>query len=116
MLEFPTPFAAKRPVVEYSPAKSLFACKSHQILHVIVMGKVVQTILQESEYERFRRAAKAAGLKVKDAVRSAVLAWTMEATPLNVRDPFFRSKGDDMGDPHLSTKVDETLYGKKAKR
>ena len=80
------------------------------------MGKVVQAVLQESEYERFRRAAKFAGVKVKDAVRSAVLAWTNEATPLDVNDPFFRSKGQDMGDPHLSTKVDEVLYGKKAKR
>lgn len=80
------------------------------------MGKVVQTILQDSEYEKFRRAAKAAGLKVKDAVRSAVLAWTTEASPLDVNDPFFKSEAIDMGDPHLSTKLDELLYGKKAKR
>jgi hypothetical protein len=80
------------------------------------MGKVVQTVLEESEYEKFRRAAKAAGLKVKDAVRSAVLAWTVEATPLDVHDPFFKSEAHDMGDPRLSIKVDEILYGKKAKR
>lgn len=80
------------------------------------MGKVVQTILEEREYEKFRRATKAAGLKVKDAVRSAVLAWTTEVTPLDVSDPFFNSQAVDMGDPRLSTKVDEVLYGKKAKR
>jgi hypothetical protein len=80
------------------------------------MGKVVQTVLQESEYEKFRRAAKAVGLKVKDAARAAVLAWTSEATPLDVNDTFFKSQAVDMGDPRLSTKVDEVLYGVKAKR
>ncbi len=83
---------------------------------MISVGKVVQTVLQESEYEKFRRAAKATGLKVKDAVRSAVLAWTSEVTPLNLNDPFFKSQAVDMGDPRLSTKVDEVLYGKKTKR
>jgi hypothetical protein len=79
------------------------------------MGKVVQTVLQESEYERFRKAAKLSGLKVKDAVRSAVLSWTNEATPLDPHDSFFMSKAHDMRDSHLSTRVDEVLYGKKAK-
>ena len=80
------------------------------------MGKVVQTALQEPEYEKFRRAAKLAGLKVKDAARTAVLAWTSEATPVDVNDAFFRSQAFDMGDTHLSMKVDEVLYGLKAKR
>ncbi len=80
------------------------------------MGKVVQTVLQGSEYEKFRRAAESARLKIKDAVRYAVLAWTSEASPLDLGDPFFKSEAVNMGDPHLSAKVDEILYGKKAKR
>ena len=80
------------------------------------MAKVVQTVLQESEYEKFRTAAKTAGLKVKDAARAALLAWTSEATPIDVNDTFFKSQAVDMGDTRLSTKVDEILYGAKTKR
>jgi len=80
------------------------------------MGKVVQTVLQEKEYEKFRKAAESAGLRIKDAVRSAVMNWTNEMEPLDVNDPFFKSEAVDMGDPHLSAKVDEILYGKKTKR
>lgn len=80
------------------------------------MGNVVQTVLQESEYKKFRKAAKTVGLKVKDATRAAVLAWTSEETPLDLNDTFFKSQAVDMGDRDLSTKVDEVLYGAKAKR
>jgi hypothetical protein len=80
------------------------------------MGKVVQAVLKETEYEKFSKAAKSAGLRIKDAARSAVLAWTREMAPLDLNDPFFTSEGVDFGDPHLSTKVDEVLYGRKAKR
>ena len=51
----------------------------------------------------FRRAAKAAGPKVKDAARAAVLAWTSETTPVDVNDTFFKSQAVDMGDNRVSS-------------
>jgi hypothetical protein len=43
--------------------------------------KHVQTALSVPEWKRFRLAAKAKGLSVKDAAREAVLAWTSRETP-----------------------------------
>jgi len=80
------------------------------------MAKVVQTTLEESEYEQFRKTAKRKGLKVKEAVRSAILGWTRELAPLDLDDQFFRLKPVDLGDPELSNKVDEILYGRRMRR
>mgnify|MGYP001082686509 CR=1 FL=1 len=80
------------------------------------MKKVVQTLLEESEYQHFRKIAKGKGLKVKEAARSAILHWTRELTPLDLNDRFFRLKPADLGDPELSSKVDEVLYGRRMRR
>jgi len=80
------------------------------------MKKVVQTVLEESEYQNFRKVAKGKGLKVKEATRSAILHWTRELTPLDLSDQFFKLKPADLGDPELSSKVDEILYGRRVRR
>jgi len=80
------------------------------------MGKIVQTILEESEYEYLRKAAKRKGLKIKEAVRSAILNWARELEPLNPDDPFFKLKPLDLSDPELSSRVDELLYGRRVRR
>ncbi len=80
------------------------------------MGKVVQTILEESEYERLRKIAGRKGLKIKEAARSAILSWTKENEPLDPNDPFFKLRPVDLGDPELSRKVDEILYGRRLRR
>lgn len=80
------------------------------------MAKVVQTTLEESEYKQFRKIANRKGLKVKEAVRSAILDWTKELAPLDLNDEFFKLKPVDLGDPELSSKVDEILYGRRMRR
>jgi len=80
------------------------------------MGKVVQTILEESEYEHLRKAAKRKGMKIKEAARSAILSWTRESEPLDLNDPFFELKPADLGDPELSSKVEEVLYSRRRGR
>ena len=80
------------------------------------MTKVVQTTLEESEYGQFRKTAKRKGLKVKEAARSAILSWTRELAPLDMDDQFFRLKPVNLGDPELSNKVDEILYGRRMRR
>jgi hypothetical protein len=88
----------------------------HLISDADLMGKVVQTVLEESEYERFRKIARNKGLKVKEAARSAIVHWTKGLTPLDPNDEFFRLKPTDLGDPELSSKVDEVLYGRRMRR
>jgi len=80
------------------------------------MRKVVQTVLEMSDYERFRKVARDRGLKVKEAARSAIIGWTRELTPLDPSDGFFELKPADLGDPELSSKVDEILYGRRLRR
>ncbi len=80
------------------------------------MAKLVQAALEESEYEQFRKVAKRKGLKVKEAARSAILGWTRELAPIDLNDQFFRLKPVDLGDPELSSKVDEILYSRRMRR
>jgi len=80
------------------------------------MAKVVQTTLEEAEYERFRKVAKDRGLKVKEAARFAIKDWTRDRTPLDLNDAFFRLKPANLGDPELSSKVDVILYGRRVRR
>ena len=80
------------------------------------MAKVVQTTLEESEYEEFRKAVRRKGLKVKEAARSAILGWTKEFAPLDFNDQFFKLKPVDLGDPELSSRIDEILYGRRMRR
>jgi len=80
------------------------------------MGKVVQTILEESEYEHLKKVAKRKGMRIKEAARSAILSWTKESEPLDLNDPFFQLKPADLGDPELSSKVDEILYNRRMRR
>lgn len=80
------------------------------------MGKVVQAILEESEYEHLKKVAKRKGMKIKEAARSAILSWTKESEPLDLNDPFFQLKPVDLGDPELSGKVDEILYDRRMRR
>lgn len=80
------------------------------------MGKVVQAILEESEYEHLKKVAKRKGMKIKEAARSAILSWTKESEPLDLNDSFFQLKPVDLGDPELSSKVDEILYNRRMRR
>jgi len=80
------------------------------------LAKVVQTELEEDEYKRFKEAIKHKGMTVKDAVRAAITTWTSGSLPLETKDPFFKLEPADFGDPMLSSKIDEILYGRKAKK
>jgi hypothetical protein len=77
------------------------------------MVKVVQTSLEEEEYERFRKVARYKKLTIKEATKEAIVTWAKGLTPLDAEDDFFRLEPADFGDPELSTKIDEVLYGKK---
>ncbi len=80
------------------------------------MGKVVQTRLEEEEYQQFKEAIKHRNTTVKEAVRMAIVTWTRDFLPLETEDPFFKIKPADFGDPLLSSKVDEVLYGRKTRK
>jgi len=80
------------------------------------LAKVVQTELEEEEYKRFKTAIKHKGISVKEAVKAAIASWTSSSLPLETEDPFFKLEPADFGDPALSKKVDEILYGRKTRK
>ncbi|PSP76365.1 hypothetical protein BRC81_12070 [Halobacteriales archaeon QS_1_68_20] len=53
-------------------------------------GKVVQTALDEDDYERFRQLAEERDLSVKEAARRALTMWTDSEATHDPSDPLFR--------------------------
>ena len=77
------------------------------------MIRAVQTTLEEEGDEQLRGVVEHKGIKVKEAVRETVATWTKESKPLETGDQFFKLEPADIGDPELSSKVNEVLYGRK---
>lgn len=73
--------------------------------------KIVQTILDESEYEAFRKVSRTAGKTVREAAREAIHRWTEEASGISSDDPIFRLKAVPYGDSKAAEKHDSILYG-----
>lgn len=78
-------------------------------------GKVVQTEVSTSLYERFVAAADAREMTIKEAVREAIAEFTYRNEPIDGDDPIFEplSRGTDSesADDDASERVDELLYG-----
>jgi hypothetical protein len=75
-------------------------------------GKVVQTELPASEYERLREVAEDQGKPLKAVVRDAIAAYAAgHATP-DPDDPLFTAEPPAVGgDTVDATKTDDYLYG-----
>lgn len=78
-------------------------------------GKVVQTEVSTSLYERFAAAADAREMTIKEAVREAIAEFTHRNEPIDPEDPIFeplsREPGPEPADSDASERVDEILYG-----
>lgn len=74
-------------------------------------AKVVQTILDEEEYETLRLASSKTGKTLREAVREAVVQWSEEKSGIFPDDPLFRLKAVPYKDRKASTHHDRILYG-----
>ncbi|MEM2849673.1 MAG: hypothetical protein QXI36_05295 [Candidatus Bathyarchaeia archaeon] len=72
--------------------------------------KVVQTELEEKEYEILRKVIEEKGLTIKQGLREAIRQWVAMQTSLE-EDPLFNVKPVKTGVKTDSSKLDEALYG-----
>jgi hypothetical protein len=77
-----------------------------------IMGKVVQTEIDPSEYGILEAIVKKRRLTIKQAVREAIESWVGLQTPLE-EDPLFKLKPARTGVRTDSAKLDEALYGRR---
>ncbi|MCL4518603.1 MAG: hypothetical protein M1587_05325 [Thaumarchaeota archaeon] len=74
--------------------------------------RIVQTILEESEYEEFRKTSKRAGKTLRRAAREAIMKWTEEESGISTEDPIFKLKPVSYKDEKASERHDTILYGR----
>ncbi len=77
--------------------------------------KLVQTVLDAEEHSALVKLAKKKGLTVKDALREAVLRWTMKESSIDPNDPIFdtalgRRKAQDWGKGTERVAVDHDKF------
>jgi len=74
--------------------------------------KVVQTELEESDYDTLASLAKSKNMTIKDAAREALRLWTASASDL-AEDSLFRLKPIEFKVKVRSDQIDEFLYKRK---
>lgn len=75
-------------------------------------GKVVQTRLAPSEYERLRAVADSEGKPLKEIVREAVRAYADAHTAPDPDDPLFTAEPPaGTGETVSAANADDYLYG-----
>lgn len=72
--------------------------------------KIIQTILDQSEYDEFRKVSERTGKTIREAAREAIRKWTEEASGISAQDPIFKIKAVSYGDPKVSERHDSALY------
>lgn len=78
--------------------------------------RVVQTTLDQREYERFRRIAEEAGLSLKEALRRAANSYAEAHEQVDPDDPLFtavESLEEDVGETTSAREMDADLYGRR---
>ncbi|HYU54889.1 MAG TPA: hypothetical protein VEL71_01595 [Candidatus Dormibacteraeota bacterium] len=76
---------------------------------VLATKKVVQTELEEREYDLLSEVAKKKGLTIKEAARRALLDWSTSRMDLK-NDPLFRLKPVRFKQKIKSSEIDRFLY------
>lgn len=74
--------------------------------------KVVQTELEEGDYETLLSLAKSKNMTIKDAAREALRFWTASASDLT-EDPLFKLKPVEFKVKIRSDEIDAFLYKRK---
>jgi hypothetical protein len=71
--------------------------------------KVVQTELEEAEYELFKRTVEKRGMSIKKGLREAVHQWVTTQIPVS-EDSLFKIEPVKTGIETDSSNLDKTLY------
>jgi hypothetical protein len=74
--------------------------------------KVVQTELEESDYETLLSVAKSKNMTIKDAAREALRLWAASSSDLT-EDPLFNLKPVEFKIKVRSDEIDSFLYKRK---
>ncbi len=74
------------------------------------MGKVVQTIIDEVEYQLLKEMSRKTGKTIKALLREAISQF-LERTEIREDDSLFLPPSSKKGDKEGSIKHDEYLYG-----
>jgi hypothetical protein len=72
--------------------------------------KVVQTELEDREYELLKKTVEKRGISLKKGLREAVHQWVTTQIPIG-EDPLFKVKPEKTGIETDSSRLDKTLYG-----
>ena len=75
--------------------------------------KVVQTELEEAEYELLKKTVEKRGISLKKGLREAVNQWVTTQIPVS-EDPLFKIKPVKTGIKTDSSSLDKSLYGDEA--
>jgi len=75
--------------------------------------KVVQTELEDSEYELLKKTVEKRGITIKRGVKEAVHQWVTTQMPVG-EDPLFNIEPVKTGVKTDSSKLDKPLYGEEA--
>ena len=74
--------------------------------------KVVQTELEESDYEELARLATSKNMTIKEAAREALRSWSVSNADLS-EDPLFKLKPVEIKMKVKSDKIEAFLYKRK---
>ena len=72
--------------------------------------KIVQTVLDESEYREFKRASEKSKKTLRQAAREAIQRWSEEASGISAQDPIFNLKPISYKTRKASEHHDTILY------
>lgn len=73
--------------------------------------KIVQTVLEDSEYKEFRRASEKSKMTIRQAEREAIRRWTEETSGISSEDPIFKLKSASYKTRKAAEHHDAILYG-----
>jgi hypothetical protein len=73
--------------------------------------KIVQTILEESEYESFKKASEKSNKTIREEAREAIQKWTEEASGMSSDDPIFKLKQVSYKSRRAAEEHNTILYG-----
>lgn len=74
--------------------------------------KVVQTELEQEDYETLSNLARSRGMTIKEAAKEALRWWTASKADLR-EDPLFRLKPVEFSVRVRADEIDGFLYGKR---
>lgn len=71
--------------------------------------KVVQTELEQKEYDLLVSVAKSKGVTIKEAAKQALVQWSVESSDI-ASDPIFKLKPFPFKRKIKSSEIDQLLY------